>query len=140
MYSGDNLLYILTMLEAIEKVKIFVSKFDNAVSFFQAEDQLYFHAVNSVLLAIGEESKKLEDGLKQQFPKTPWRAIAGMRNRLAHDYRGIDFNLVFSVSKGDLPELKIVLVQMLPLIAYDPQELQVAIESPFYKHLGYLKK
>lgn len=139
MYNGDNLLYILTMLEAIEKVQRFSSKFVTAEDFFNAEDQLYFHASTHLLLAIGEESKKLEDDLKQQFSAIPWRAIAGMRNRLAHDYRGIDFQLVFSVIRQDLPELKKALVDMLPLISYDKAELEVALQSPFYKHLSYLR-
>ena len=106
MYSGNNLLYVLTMLEAIEKVSIFVSKFKDAPSFFQADDQLYFHAVNSLLLAVGEESIKLEADLKKEFEEIPWSAIAGMRNRLAHDYRGIDFNLVFSTSSFQQQQLR----------------------------------
>lgn len=140
MYSGNNLLYILTMLEAIEKISIFVSKFKNAPSFFKADDQLYFHAVNSLLLAVGEESKKLETELKDEFPNIPWSAIAGMRNRLAHDYRGIDFNLVFSTATKEIPVLKSVLIQMLKMIDYDKGELEAALNSSFYSHLKYLAK
>lgn len=60
MYSGDNLLYILTILEAIEKVLKFTGRFQSAKGFFEADDQLYFHATTNLLLAIGEESKKIE--------------------------------------------------------------------------------
>ncbi len=102
MYSGDNLLYVLTMLDAAEKVDQYTARFQSAESFFEEEDQLYFHAVTHLLLAIGEESKKLDDGLKQKFSGVPWKSIAGMRNRLAHDYRGIDYHMVFSVARQDL--------------------------------------
>ena len=127
------------MLEAIEKIKIFVSKFNDAPSFFKADDQLYFHAVNSLLLAVGEESKKLEAELKKGFEEIPWSAIAGMRNRLAHDYRGIDFNLVFSTATVEIPILKSVLIQMLKMIDFDKGELKAALNSPFYSHISYLK-
>lgn len=140
MYSGNNLLYILTVLEAIEKISIFVSKFKDAPSFFKADDQLYFHAVNSLLLAVGEESKKLESDLKKEFEEIPWSAIAGMRNRLAHDYRGIDFNLVFSTATVEIPILKSVLIKMLKMIDYDKGELNAALNSTFYKHLNYLRE
>lgn len=139
MYSGDNLLYLLTILEAIEKVFKFTGHFQTAVEFFETEDQLYFHATTNLLLAIGEESKKLEAGLKDEFPAIPWHAIAGMRNRLAHDYRGIDFFMVFSVATNDLQELKQALIQMIKHIDYDPAELDAALNSDFYTHLDYLK-
>jgi len=140
MFSGDNLLYLLTMLEAVEKTQRYATPFDTAGDFFQADDQLYFNAATHLLLAIGEESKKLEEGLKNQFMEVPWKAMAGMRNRLAHDYRGIDFNLVFSVIKTDLPILKKVMIKMLPLISFDEEELKTALNSPVYKHLSYLRK
>ncbi len=139
MFSGDNLLYLLTMLEAIEKAQKFAARFDGAAAFFQTDDQLYFHASTHLLLAIGEESKKLEDGLKLQFPDVPWKLIAGMRNRLAHDYRGIDFELVYSVVQQELPKLKQSLVEMLSLISFDEGEFEAALNSPFYNHLNYLK-
>ena len=60
MFSGDNLLYLLTMLEAIEKVERYTMPFDDAQDFFQKDDQLHFHASSHLLLAIGEESKYLE--------------------------------------------------------------------------------
>ncbi len=139
MYSGDNLLYLLTILEAIEKAQKFTTRFQAAKDFFETDDQLFFHATTNLLLAIGEESKKLDKDLKHEFPTIPWNAIAGMRNRLAHDYRGIDFFLVFSVATIDLPELKQALIQMLKKIDYDPGELNAALDSDFYRHLDYLK-
>jgi uncharacterized protein with HEPN domain len=139
MHKGDNLLYILTMLEAIEKVFLFADRFDSSKSFFETEDQLFFHASSHLLLAVGEESKKLDNELKLSYPDIPWKAIAGMRDRLAHDYRGINYDLVFSVAKQDLPPLKDALINMLNLIDFDPFELEAALSSDYYKHLKFLK-
>lgn len=126
------------MLETIEKAHQFVAPFDDAKSFFYADDQLHFHAVTHLVLAIGEESKNIGEELKNQFPEIPWRLMANMRNRLAHDYRGIDFHLVYSVTKDDLPPLKEALIKMLTSISYDKGELQAALHSEYYKHLSYL--
>ncbi len=50
MYSDSNLIYILTVLEAIEKLKIYTKEFNNAHDFWQANDQLYFNASSNLLL------------------------------------------------------------------------------------------
>ena len=66
--------------------------------------------------------------------------MPGMRNRLSHDYRGIDFNLVFSVAKNELGHLKQALLKMMQMISFDKGELEAALNSQFYKHLSYLRK
>ena len=77
MYSKGNLIYILTILEAIEKIFIYSSEFESADAFFQANDQLNYNASNNLLLAIGEESKKIDSQLKNEFDNIPWVQIAG---------------------------------------------------------------
>ena len=140
MYSQDNLLYILTMLEAIEKVFIYSGEFEGAEELFQANDQLNYNACNNLLLAISEESKKIEDQLKNEFDTIAWTHIAQFRNRLAHDYRGIDREVVYHIIQGYLPDIKEVLVQMIDQLPTGAQLiLQQALFSGFYKHLGYLK-
>ena len=47
----------------------------------------------------------IED-LAAQYPETPWRAIAGTRNFLAHQYLGVDPELIWNIVVGDLPLLE----------------------------------
>lgn len=140
MYSHKNLVYILTSLECIEKASIYSKDFDNEESFYAANDQMNFNACQILLQTIGKESKKIESDLKTQYQNIPWQNIGNLRNRIAHDYRGTDPNIIFDVIKNFLPPLKESLIDMLTHIDYDVQRLQKALDTDNYKHLSYLKE
>ena len=55
------------MLECIEKLNLYVEDFDNANDFFEANNQLEYNASCHLLLAIGEESKKIDLKLKDEI-------------------------------------------------------------------------
>ena len=139
MYNLNNLSYICTMLECIEKVFLYSSPFDNVEDFIWANDQQNYNASWGLLLVIGEESKRLDSGLKNEHQQIPWRNIAGMRNFLAHDYRGIDFDLVYEVINVNLPDLKDALIDMVDKVNYDKALLREVIDSPYYRHIQYLR-
>ena len=56
-----------------------------------------------------------------------------MRNVLAHDYRGVDEDIVFNVVKIELPKLKLVLIEFLKVFSKD--EVEEGLETKQYKHL-----
>jgi len=57
------------------------------------------------LSQIGELVGRLDDGFIETNAQVPWRKIRGMRNRIVHDYEGIQLNLVWDVLENFLPEL-----------------------------------
>lgn len=55
---------------------------------------------------LGEATKKLSSALRQNYPDVPWREIAGMRDKIVHDYFGVNFDTVWDVVQQDLPQLR----------------------------------
>jgi uncharacterized protein with HEPN domain len=141
MYSSKNLVYIFTMLECVEKCWIYSKDHDNPVDFIWANEQKDLNATISLFIAIGEESKKIEENLKNDIQiKLDWKSISGIRDKISHDYRGIDENLLWNTINNELHDLKEALVQMLKLINPPKEIIEEFLTTPYYKHLQYLKE
>ena len=55
---------------------------------------------------IGEASKNLPDKLKKKYQEIPWSEMYLMRNKISHEYFGIDYEIIWDVAKNYLPENK----------------------------------
>lgn len=66
------------------------------------------------LTVLGEAVKRLSAEFRQQHPEIEWRAIAGMRDKVAHQYDRIDLDIVWETVQRDIPELSTRLVPLLP--------------------------
>ena len=69
-------------------------------------DSKTYDAVLMNFLVLGESSSKLSTELRDKMPKTDWRAIKGFRNFIAHQYFGVDENILWSALHFHLPQLK----------------------------------
>lgn len=138
MYSSKNLIYILTMLEAIEKILFYSKDFKDEEEFFYANKQLNFNASVNLLIAIGEENKKIDDGLKTSA-LINWKNISALRDKLSHNYRGVDESIVWDTIQNYLPKLKTALIEILPQIENYKIYLDEALKSEYYKDLEYLR-
>lgn len=69
------------------------------------KDETFQRAFVHSIEIIGEAAKKLPEELKQNYPNIEWKAITGMRDRLIHDYFGIDYEIVWDVVINKIPQL-----------------------------------
>jgi uncharacterized protein with HEPN domain len=79
---------------------------------FAADETLRRAFVRSLEI-IGEAAKHVSEDFRTQHPSVEWRAMAGMRDRLIHDYFGVDYELVWDVVHRRVPELRAQIVAIL---------------------------
>ncbi|MEA1917343.1 MAG: HepT-like ribonuclease domain-containing protein [Campylobacterota bacterium] len=137
MFDSKNILHVLTMLESIEKIFIYSSDFEDEKEFYFANKQLNFNATVNLLIAIGEENKKIDEDLKISN-KINWKNISAMRDKISHNYRGIDESMMWEIIKDYLPVLKELLIEMLPKIENSEQYINEALKTQYYEELHYL--
>ena len=77
-------------------------------------DDVRSRAVVRSLEIIGEAASKIDPDFRARHEWIPWRRIIALRNRLIHDYMGINFNIVVSVLRNEIPRLAEQLKELLP--------------------------
>lgn len=55
---------------------------------------------------------KLDEEFEENNPQIPWRQLYGLRNRIVHDYEGVNLKLVWEIIECDLPGLKKKLLEL----------------------------
>jgi uncharacterized protein with HEPN domain len=68
-------------------------------------DEVLKRAVTRSIGIIGEATKKVPDDFKEIWKGVEWKSMAGMRDRLIHDYFGINYSIVWDVVKNKIPIL-----------------------------------
>jgi|AntRauTorcE11897_2_1112592.scaffolds.fasta_scaffold14754_5 uncharacterized protein with HEPN domain len=101
--------YLDDMLDAIEKAKAFISgmNFDE----FKNDDKTVY-AVIRALEILGEASNKIPRSIQRNYPQIPWKEVNGMRNKLIHNYMGVNKKVVWKTTKEDLSHLEKIARQM----------------------------
>lgn len=68
------------------------------------------------LEVIGEATKNLPDDFKVNYPQVSWRRMAGMRDKLIHDYFGVDYDVVWNVVTVEIEFLNLEITKMIEKI------------------------
>lgn len=102
--------YLRHMLDEIDYVASVVCSLEQGD--FLVNETLKRSFVRSMEI-IGEAAKKIPSDFKDRYSDIEWKRIAGMRDRLIHDYFGVDYYIVWDVAMNKLPELKRKLAQIM---------------------------
>lgn len=102
----NDLLHLLRILEALEKIRVFSAGLDDPFVFFEANDGKEAAACLMQLAQIGEQSGKISVQLKKKYNHIDWQKVKNFRNRIVHDYSGLDRFISFEIIKEQLPVLK----------------------------------
>lgn len=99
----DDKIFIRHILESIDTILDYTKGMNEAA--FLA-NKLVQDAVIRNFEVIGEATKNISEQIKSNSQQVPWRKMAGMRDKLIHDYIGVDLFAVWAVVEKVLPELK----------------------------------
>jgi uncharacterized protein with HEPN domain len=98
----DQRVYLLHAIDAIDAILSYTV--EGREGFFS--DGKTQDAVIRNIEIIGQAVKGLSDATRELEPAVPWRQIAGMRDKLIHEYFGVDLTLVWDVVESQLPVLR----------------------------------
>ena len=103
-------LFLNDILEAIQRIEKYIEGC-NFEDF--SKNLMMLDAVVRNFEIIGEAAKQIPEEIKQKHREIPWKEIIGMRDKLSHNYFGVDLEIVWRTSKKRLPDLKHVIEEML---------------------------
>lgn len=96
--------YVEDIIEAMEKVMEFTKDMEEYDDFV-GDDKTMSAAIRKLEI-IGEAVKKIPSKVKNKYSQIPWKDMAGMRDKLIHEYFGVDSKRVWKTVKKDIPNLK----------------------------------
>ena len=100
----EDFVYLKHILDAIYLIEEYASEI-NLDNFLKT--RLVQDAIIRQIEIIGEATKRLSDDTKSKYAEIPWKDMAGMRDKLIHNYFGVDIDAVWKTTTKDIPLLKI---------------------------------
>lgn len=116
MSKRENIDFLHDIQESVKRI----ISFSEQLTYEQFLDDIKTQdAVIRNIEIIGEATKNITDKLRSEHPEIPWKGLAGTRDKLIHNYFGVNLDIVWNIIKNELPEIelkieKIIKIKMLP--------------------------
>jgi uncharacterized protein with HEPN domain len=95
--------YVADILNSLAEIDEFIRGMTYAAFI---KDRRTVNAVIRSLEVMGEAAKRIPDEIRKKYPDIPWKQMTGMRDKLIHEYAGVDLETVWDVSTVELPPLR----------------------------------
>jgi len=110
MRKVDFRVYIQDILEAIQRIDEYLT----GITFEEfSKDNKTIDAVVRNFAVIGEAARNVPVSVKRKHPEIAWKRMSGMRDKVIHQYFGVDPHILWDTSKIDLPASKQLLKELL---------------------------
>jgi len=109
MYKRDKKLFLNDIIESTDAILDYVKGYE--LEDFKT-NRLVYQAVIREFEIIGEATKNIYEFLKEKYPNYPWRLIIDFRNKISHEYFGVDFVLIWNTIFLKLPELQKIIKEI----------------------------
>jgi uncharacterized protein with HEPN domain len=110
MIQKDFFIFLEHILSCIDNILLYTKNMDEE-AFLQS--RLVQDAVLRNFEVIGEATKKIPENFRSSHVSIPWKSMAGMRDKLIHDYIKVDIEAVWTVVEDILPQLKLELQKII---------------------------
>jgi uncharacterized protein with HEPN domain len=105
----DDRVYLQHIREALQDIATYCGSDHRAF----LDDRMRQDATLRKLEVIGQAVKNLSENTKSRQPEIPWKQIAGMRDKVIHDYFGVNLEIVWAVVQKELPKLRVAVEGLL---------------------------
>lgn len=113
MSERSQKLFLMDIVESIDAISLFVEGY--SFEFF-CTDRKTFSATIRELEIIGEAIRNISDEIKAQYPDVLWQEIRSFRNKITHEYFGVDARIIWDIVQNELGLLKDQITQILNVV------------------------